>query len=178
LAQQGRLIHQMKTATGNPAYSISSYPSVFRLRQRECKPWERASRGILHLLQYHTALRSSVAEAVDQLKQSGKTQREIADILGTTQPRVGRLLRGARALGVTPTPEELILRATVEHTPREELVEKLRALDYTSTEFAPYPHEGSVPGTWTQVSAAHLLGLLSDEEYENVSSAVKPPTPE
>ncbi len=114
----------------------------------------------------------------DQLRQSGKTQREIADILGTTQPRVGRLLRGARALGVTPTPEELILRATVEHTPREVLVEQLRALDYTSTEFAPYPHEGSVPGTWTQVSAAHLLGLLSDEEYESVSSAVKPPTPE
>jgi hypothetical protein len=114
----------------------------------------------------------------DQLKRAGKSQREIADVLGTTQPRVGRLLRGARALGDASTPEELILRATVEDTPREELVEKLRALDYTATEFAPYPHEGSVPGTWTQVSAAHLLGLLSDEEYESVSSAVKPPTPE
>jgi hypothetical protein len=114
----------------------------------------------------------------DQLNQSGKTQREIADILRTTQPRVGRLLRGARALSDTQTPEELILRATIKQTSREELVKQLSALDYTFTEFAPYPHEGSVPGTWTQVSTAHLLGLLSDEEYEDVSSAVKPPTPE
>lgn len=114
----------------------------------------------------------------DQLKRSGKTQREIAEILGTTQPRVGRLLRGARALGAATTPEELILRATIKQISREELVEQLSALDYTFTKFAPYPHEGSVPGTWTQVSTAHLLGLLNDEEYESVSSAVKPPTPE
>ena len=111
----------------------------------------------------------------EELARSGKTQREIADILGTTQPRVGRLLRGARALGDTQTPEELILRATLNQISREELVEKLCALDYTFTEFAPYPHEGSVPGTWAQVSAAHLLGQLSDEEYEIVSSAVEPP---
>jgi DNA-binding CsgD family transcriptional regulator len=114
----------------------------------------------------------------DRLSQSGKSQREIADILGTTQPRVGRLLRGARALGVGPSPEEIILRATIEKTPREALVRQLSALDYTFTEFAPFPHEGSIPGTWTQVSAAHLLGLLSDEEYESVSSAVKPPAPQ
>jgi predicted XRE-type DNA-binding protein len=114
----------------------------------------------------------------DELQQSGKTQREIADILGTTQPRVGRLLRGARALGDAQTPEELILRATIKRTSRKELVEQLSELDYTFTEFAPYPHEGSVPGTWTQVSTAHLLGLLNDEEYESVSSAVKPPPSE
>jgi len=115
--------------------------------------------------------------AANGLKQAGKTQRDIADILHTTQPRVHRMLRGARALGDAETPEEIILRATIEHTARDVLVKQLTAFEYTFTEFAPPPHEGSVPGTWTQVSAAHLLGLLNDEEYENVCAAVKPPTP-
>ncbi|WP_163700956.1 helix-turn-helix domain-containing protein [Mycolicibacterium sarraceniae] len=104
------------------------------------------------------------------------TQREIADVLRTTQPRVGRLLRGASALGDAPTPEEVILLATVREIPRDRLLRQLCGLDYTFTQFAPYPHERSVPGTWTQVSTAHQLGLLSDEEYESVSSAVHPPT--
>lgn len=128
----------------------------------------RAHERLLQIEEMHDALR---------LDRSGKSQREIADILGTTQPRVGRLLRGARSLAVAPTPEEVILRATVEGTPRAELVEQLRSFEYTFTEFAPYPHEGSVPGTWTQVTTAHLLGLLSDEEYEDVSCAVQPPPP-
>lgn len=113
----------------------------------------------------------------NRLKLEGKSQREIAEILNTTQPRVGRILRGAGALGKGDTPEEIILRATVEATPRDVLVKQLSTFQYTFTEFAPAPHEGSVPGTWTQVSAAHLLGLLSDEEYESVCAAVKPPTP-
>jgi predicted XRE-type DNA-binding protein len=114
----------------------------------------------------------------NRLKQAGKSQREIAGILRTTQPRVHRMLRGARALGDADTPEEIILRATVDDTPRDVLVKQLSTFDYSFTEFAPYPHEGSMPGTWTQVGAAHLLGLLSDEEYENVRSAVKPPAPQ
>jgi transcriptional regulator with XRE-family HTH domain len=121
-------------------------------------------------------LRIEDMRAARQLKQSGMTQREIADVLRTTQPRVGRLLRGASALGDTPSPEEVILLATVRGIPRDKLLRQLRGLDYTFTQFAPYPHEGSVPGTWTQVSTAHQLGLLSDEEYESVSSAVHPPT--
>lgn len=110
-----------------------------------------------------------------RLQQAGKSQREIAEILRTTQPRAGRLLRGARALGEAETPEEVILRATLDGTPRDVLVKQLSAMRYTFTEFAPAPHEGSVPGAWAQVGAAHLLGLLSDEEYESVRAAVKPP---
>lgn len=112
------------------------------------------------------------------LEQQGMSQREIAQVLGTTQPRVRRLLRGAQTFAnTTTTPEEIILRATVQETDRDTLVKELSNFAYTFTEVAPYPHDGSVPGTWTQVSAAHLLGLLSDEEYESVRYAVKPPTP-
>jgi hypothetical protein len=112
-----------------------------------------------------------------QLALAGKSQREIADILNTTQPRVGRILRGARGLREAETPEEIILRAAVDDTHRDVLVAQLSSYPYTFTEFAPFPNDGSVPGTWTQVSAAHLLELLSDEEYESVCAAVQPPTP-
>lgn len=113
----------------------------------------------------------------NRLSMAGRSQREIAEILHTTQPRVGRILRGARVLGEAETPEEVILRATVNATPRDVLIKELSAYRYTFTEFAPAPHEGSVPGSWTQVGAAHLLGLLSDEEYDSVCAAVQPPTP-
>ena len=105
------------------------------------------------------------------LEQEGMSQRDIAQALGTTHPR-------ARSFETTSiTPEEVILRATVEETDRDALVKELSSFTYTATRVAPYPHDGSVTGTWSQVSAAHQLGLLSDEEYESVSRAVKPPTP-
>ncbi len=141
---------------------------------------EHTVEAIAHEAQVRRAherlLRIDDMRAASHLKRSGMNQREIADVLSTTQPRVGRLLRGANALGEAPSPEEIILRATVDGTPRGKLLKQLRGLDYTFTQFAPYPHEGSVPGTWTQVSTAHQLGLLSDEEYESVSAAVQPPT--
>lgn len=109
------------------------------------------------------------------LERSKKSQREIAAILRTTQPRVGRLLREARILGEATTPEEIILRATVEGTARRLLVKRLCALDYTFTE-ATIQHRGSPKqGTWGQVAAAHRSGLLGDMEYEIVRSMVRPP---
>lgn len=107
-----------------------------------------------------------------RLKQSGKSQREIAVILQTTQPRVGRLLRGAQALGDHLTPEEFILRATVDGTSRSRLVKKLCAFEYTFTGSA---RNGATPGTWDQVSEAHRLGLLDGDEYRTIRSAVLPP---
>jgi hypothetical protein len=111
----------------------------------------------------------------DRLNRSGKSQREIASILRTSQPRVGRLLRGAQHLGGDPTAEEIILLATVDGTPRSRLVKRLCSLRYTFHE-APFgPHASSASGNWGQVTAAHLCGLLDDEEYEQIRSVVAPP---
>jgi len=112
-----------------------------------------------------------------QLSLAGKSQREIAEVLNTTQSRVHRILRGAKALGKSATPEELILRAIVDGTARELLVKDLSTMHYTFATYAPYPHHGSIPGTWNQVGAAHVLGFLSDEEYEEICAAVRPPVP-
>ena len=110
-----------------------------------------------------------------RLNQSGKSQREIASILRTSQPRVGRLLRGAQELGDDPTAEEIILRAMVDGTPRSRLVERLCSLRYTFNEARLGPTGSSGSGNWGQVTAARLCGLLDDDEYEQVRSLVAPP---
>lgn len=112
-----------------------------------------------------------------QLSLAGKSQREIAEVLRTTQSRVHRILRGAKSFGNFATPEEVILRATLDGTARELLIKQLSTMHYTFATYAPSAHEGSIPGTWTQVGAAHVLGLLSDEEFEEICAAVRPPVP-
>ncbi|GAA2410898.1 helix-turn-helix domain-containing protein [Mycolicibacterium llatzerense] len=111
-----------------------------------------------------------------RLSLAGKSPREIAEILNTTQPRVHRMLRGSGPLDESQTPEELILRAALNGTPREKLIRDLGTMDYTFSKCAPPPHEGSIPGTWTQVGAAHVRGLLTDEEYEEICGFVRPPS--
>lgn len=114
--------------------------------------------------------------AASRLRQLGKSQREIAEALQTTQPRVHRMLKAVDMRGGTePTAEELILRATVDQTDRAEMVEQLTNLICTFTEYAPEPFEGSAPGTWTDVEVALMSGLLSQGEYDRVRDAVHTP---
>ncbi len=134
-----------------------------------------AHEAVVRRAQERLLLISEMRDA-DRLNQAGKTQREIANILRTSQPRVGRLLREAQHLGDDPTAEEIILRAAVDGTPRSRLVKRLCLLRYTFHD-APLGRHSSVAtgGNWGQVTAAHLCGLLNDEEYEQIRSVVDPP---
>jgi hypothetical protein len=87
------------------------------------------------------------------------------------------MLRSPQVLGgdVALSPEEVILRAFVDGTPREQLIDRLAAFPYTFGEYAPYPHEGKFPGTWDQVQQACVAGFLTMEEYLRVHDTVQPP---
>jgi DNA-binding MarR family transcriptional regulator len=111
-----------------------------------------------------------------KLLADGCTQREVAEILDTTQPRVHRMLRALEARGtIERTPEEIILRARVGELGREELVEDLRRLTYTFAKVAPKGSDGVISGTWDQVRQAARSGLLTKDEFERVRDEVKPP---
>ena len=111
------------------------------------------------------------------LLRRGRSQRQIAELLGSTQPRIGRIEKAIAARGgtVEVTPEEIILRATVEQADRHELVNRLSAIEYSFGETAPFPMEGATSGSWDDIEDAYFEGLLSEEEYEQVRPAVNPP---
>lgn len=112
-----------------------------------------------------------------RLADAGMAQRDIADLLHTTQPRVHRMLKAMEGRrGDTQTPEEIILRATVDGTDRDALVERLAECACTFREHAPEPSEGAIGGSWDDVKHAFVTGLLTQGEYERVRAAVKPPT--
>lgn len=107
------------------------------------------------------------------------SQREIADALGITQPRVMRILKAIELRGLSlddaalQTPEEIILEATVNYSDRSEMVERLKEFTYTLGESAPYAHDGYVPGSWDQVLLARAQGYLSEAEFEEICAAVR-----
>lgn len=111
-----------------------------------------------------------------ELHLAGYSQREIAQTLITTQPRVHRMLKAAQIRdGEFWTPEYVILLKFVGEIDSEEMVTELMDREYTFTEFAPYPLEGSRRGTWDQVTEAHMSEFISDDEFERVRSAINPP---
>jgi hypothetical protein len=112
-----------------------------------------------------------------QLADAGKTQRDIADILQTTQPRVHRMLKAMEDRDAeAESPEEIILLAAANGTPRPELVRRLTQFHYTFRQRAPQPFEGAVTGSWDEVRHAFVTGLLTEREFERVRDVVKPPS--
>ena len=110
---------------------------------------------------------------VAELSAAGKSQREIAEVLSTTQPRVGRIVKVIELLGdpFEETPEEIVMRAHVDGEDRGVLVKRLSAISYTGSEYAPYPSEGKAAGTWDQVRQAYFSGFLSEDEFDPIKSA-------
>ena len=112
--------------------------------------------------------------AVQNAANRNFTQREIADILATSQAKVYRMLKAIerRNGDLELDPEEVILRAFAYDTPRKKLVADLKSFSYTFGEEAPYPHEGRLPGTWDQVVAGLAQNLLNDAEFDEVRAAI------
>ena len=120
-------------------------------------------------------LRIEDMKAAAALSDAGMSQREIATTLATTQPRIQGMLKAVEGRGRIVWPEEIILRAAVSRSSRTKLIDALSQLEYTFGEHAPEPFDGAVRGTWDEVAAAYVSGLLSKEEYERVRAAVRPP---
>jgi hypothetical protein len=155
-------------------------------RQAKIMPRTRAKTVDVSAIEKAAALRRArerldrIEEMRDaqELAQAGKAQRDIADLLHTTQPRVHRMLKAMEGRSVDfTTPEEIILRATVDGADRDALVERLAEYGYTFRQHAPEPFEGAIDGSWDDVRHAFMTGLLSQGEYERVHAAVKPPRP-
>ncbi|BBY99450.1 hypothetical protein [Mycolicibacterium fallax] len=101
-------------------------------------------------------------------------QAVVAERFGIDDREAARLVRQVERWDDGDEAEELILRAWVDGGDRDELVAELSRREYTFPEYAPYPFEGRLPGTWDRVVRAMLHGYLSDDEFERARGVVKP----
>lgn len=130
-----------------------------------------------HALQRAARRRIDVIDdmrAAKQAEDRDLTQREIAEILVTSQAKVNRMLKAAarRPRIMDQDPEEMILRAFAYDASRHELIEKLKQYPYTGGQAGPGQEDGYIQGTWDQVVVAYAQGLLSDAEFDEVRTAV------
>ncbi|MEP7738000.1 hypothetical protein ABKW28_10140 [Nocardioides sp. 31GB23] len=110
------------------------------------------------------------------LWRDGLSQRDIAERLNTTQPRIGRIEKILGTPDRTPpeSVEELILRTVVQHGDRAALVAALKKFPFTYGEAAPAPFEGTTTGTWDDIEDAYFEGLLTKDEYEEIRAVAGP----
>lgn len=105
----------------------------------------------------------------------GKSQVEISEALGRSQPTVHRLLRKIEVLPDVGqrTALEVIAEAVVGVSERPTMLVELDGLGLTDGSFADNPHaDGYVLGTWDDVVSAWEDGWLTDEEYEDLADRI------
>jgi hypothetical protein len=130
---------------------------------------ERLRRQARHRLQLLDQLR-----AAGDILDRGLSRQDVADLLSISDAQAHRLLKAAQRRGATrePEPAEIILRAFAYGTDRAELIETLKAFPYTFGQDAPDSRQDRLPGTWDQVVSAHAQGLLSRDEFAQISAAI------
>lgn len=106
----------------------------------------------------------------------GMTQREMAEVLGMSQPAVAKALQRAQAVPAVvgefnaATPYEVCQRYAAGFIDREELVRLLVEWPYKPTPWANEygEYEESRDGTWQEVVEAADNGLIDDAIYDEV----------
>lgn len=106
----------------------------------------------------------------------GMTQREMAALLGMSQPAVAKALQRAQAVPAVvgefnaASPYELCQRYAAGFIDRAEVVRQLVAWPYKPTPWANEygEYEESMDGTWQEVVEAADNGLIDDAIYDEV----------
>lgn len=104
-------------------------------------------------------------QRIDERRAVYRAQREGLDThataarLGTTPEHVEQLINDIELLGDpdSPTPEELIMRAHLDGTSRQELLQALRGLSHRHR-----------PSAWTQITTALAYGFLTEDEVDTL----------
>ena len=102
--------------------------------------------------------------------QSGMRQREIADLLDTSQPDIHRVLRRVNSGSGIPgvSPNEIVMRATVGEISRQEMLDTLRNMDYSVGQSDPTGGDGYLAGSWDQVKRLVGKHFVTESEYESL----------
>lgn len=119
-----------------------------------------------------------VLRAVGEAAKHQWSQRQIAVLLGRSQPDVQRTLKriAAHPELVQVSPREIALRRAAGEISDEKMMEQMRGLPYSFGEVEPNPAgEGYRRGSWDEVRRLRREGLITNEEWETLFAHVKRP---
>lgn len=115
-----------------------------------------------------------IRRGIYRLADLGASQREIARIVGLSQPEVSRRLK-RRVLATTRlSPREVILRRAAGTIGSQEMLDTLSTMPLTAKvpgRSGAYDGAATATGTAKQLMAALRDGLLTEDEYEAVRYA-------
>lgn len=104
----------------------------------------------------------------------GLSQRQLGDLLGRSQPDVGRTIKKIEQDPdvIDPSPREFALRRAVGEYTDNEMMARLLTFTFTTGEVDPSPlGSGYLPGTWDEVRAMRREGLISEGEWHQLFRA-------
>ncbi|MFZ4895414.1 winged helix-turn-helix transcriptional regulator [Plantibacter sp. Mn2098] len=117
-----------------------------------------------------------VRRSIFELADGGVSQRDIANLVGISQPEVSRRLKRRALTPVDPSPRELIQRRSAGLLSTEAMMEALSTMILTSqppTRAARFDPGATSTGSAKQIAASFQEGLLSKAEYEQLRGVVR-----
>ncbi|WP_180357948.1 MULTISPECIES: helix-turn-helix domain-containing protein [Actinomycetes] len=143
-----------------------------------------AARTLVRLHHQSEIVDMDERRAMLQLAAGGVSQREIAALLGVTQPTVNGILKRAANLPQpaegfsSATPMEACKRYAAGLLARDQLVDELVRFPYAAVERDPFDDfSADPPGAWSEVEDAEGLGLIEEDVYEEIFNR-RHPAPE
>jgi hypothetical protein len=115
-----------------------------------------------------------IRRGIHQLADLGVSQRDIARLVGLSQPEVSRRLKRHALVPGSVSPREVILRRAAGLIDSQQMIETLKTMPLTAKvpgRSGAYDGAAMATGTAKQLMAALQDGLLTEGEYEAVRNA-------
>lgn len=132
---------------------------------------KKAVRDALEGLEYQQLAKLKLNRAISALADAGITQRDIAAMVGMSQPEVSRRLKRRELHARRPGPRDVALERLAGDLTSEQMIKKLTEMRLTAGtpgKAGAYDGAASATGTKKQLMEALREGLLTDDEYEAV----------
>jgi transcriptional regulator with XRE-family HTH domain len=157
ILQGAEKVHRGRTDTEREAFKAAVVAAV-------------RSRGLLELADL------DLRRSIFRLNDEGVSQRQIAKIVGLSQPEVSRRLKRRSLTPAEPSPREIVLRRAAGVLSTKAMMDALSSMTMTSatpSEAARFDGAATSTGSAKQLAASFQDGLLTKNEYEKLRKSVR-----
>lgn len=164
-----------ETASPQPAGEVDRVVETLASKSgRRAATVRKAVEGLVQGWDQRELAELQIRRGIYQLADLGASQRDIARLVGLSQPEVSRRLRRRALAPEVVSPREVILRRAAGLIDSREMIETLSTMPLTAKvpgRSGAYDGAAAASGTAKQLMAALQDGLLTEGEYESVRTA-------